>query len=128
MKRSSRRWWLKPAVCLVALLAGLGTSTAFAHAFMDRTVPAAGSTVHGPPAEVKLWFSQALESAFSTVRVVDKNGRQVDRKDKRVDAGDATLLSVSLPALAPGTYRVIWRVLSADGHVTKGDFTFDVAP
>jgi len=31
-------------------------------------------------------------------------------------------------ALAPGTYKVTWRVLSVDAHVTEGDFTFDVAP
>jgi copper resistance protein C len=128
MNRSLRGSLLKPAAYIVALLAGLGTSKAFAHSTMERTVPAARSTVHGSPAEVKLWFSQALEPAFSTVRVVDKDGKQVDRKDKRVAAGDAPLLRVSLTPLAPGTYRVIWRALSADGHVTRGDFTFDVAP
>lgn len=128
MKRSPRRLWQKEAACIVALLAGVGTPAVFAHTLMDHTVPAAGSTVHGPPAEVKLWFSQALEPAFSTLRVVDRNATQVDRKDKRVDAGDPTLLKVSLNPLAPGTYRVIWRVLSSDGHVSKGDFTFDVAP
>ncbi len=37
------------------------------------------------------------------------------------------LLRVSLPNLAPGTYRVMWRVLSVDTHVSEGDFTFDVA-
>ena len=89
---------------------------------------APGSTVHGSPAEIKLWFSHALEPAFSTVRVVDRGGRQVDRKDKQVDAGEAKLLKVSLPPLAPGAYRVIWRVLSADGHVTRGEFGFEVAP
>ena len=128
MKRSPRRLWQKEAACIVALLAGLGTSVVFAHTLMDRTVPAAGSTVHGPPAEVRLWFSQALEPAFCTLRVVDRDARQVDRNDKRVDAGDPTLLRVSLYPVAPGTYRVIWRVLSADGHVSEGDFTFEVAP
>jgi len=38
------------------------------------------------------------------------------------------LLRVSLPVLPPGAYRVTWRVLSVDAHVTEGDFTFDVAP
>ena len=128
MKRSPHRLWQKEAACIVALLAAVGTSAAFAHTLLDRSVPAADSVVHGPPAEVKLWFSQALEPAFSTLRVVDKNAKQVDQKDKRVDAGDATLLRVSLHPLAPGTYRVIWRVLSADGHVSKGDFTFGVVP
>ena len=95
---------------------------------MDRTVHEAGSTVRGSPAEVKLWFSHALEPAFSSVRVVDKNGKQVDLKDKRVDPKESSLLRVSLPSLLPGSYRVSWRVLSADGHVTRGEFAFEVAP
>jgi methionine-rich copper-binding protein CopC len=120
---------MKSAVQLTVALAVLALAgAAFAHAFLDRATPAVGSTVHGPPAEVKLWFTQALEPAFSTLRVVDKSGKQVDRKDKQVDRGDARLLRVSLPSLAPGTYRVLWRVLSVDTHVSEGDFTFDVAP
>src|SRR5215831_20740554 len=104
----------------VALLAALALSPgALAHAFLDRAVPAVGSKVHGQPAEVRLQFSQPLESAFSTVRVLDAGGKQVDRKDKRLDPADASVLRVSLPPLAPGLYRVVWRVLSADTHVTE---------
>jgi methionine-rich copper-binding protein CopC len=117
---------VNPRAILLAL-ASLASPAALAHAYMDRTVPEAGSTVHGSPAEVKLWFSHALEPAFSTVRVVDAAGKQVDRKNKQVDAGETKLLKVSLPSLPPGPYRVMWRVLSADGHVTQGEFRFEVA-
>jgi len=119
---------MKPLARTVALLAVLFPAAALAHAFLDRAVPAVGSTVHGPPAEVRLRFTQELEPAFSTVRVVDRDGRQVDRMDKQLERGDATLLKVSLPRLAPGIYRVLWRVLSVDTHVTEGDFTFEVTP
>lgn len=103
-------------------------SAAGAHAFLDHATPAVGSSVRSSPAQVKLWFTQRLEPAFSTVRVFDRNGKQVDKGDSQVDRADATLLQVSLPKLAPGKYRVKWRVLSVDTHVTEGDFTFDVAP
>ena len=103
-------------------------SEAHAHAFLDHALPAVGSAVHASPGQVKLWFTQALEPAFSTVQVFDPNGKRIDRGDAQVDRADATLLFVSLPKLAPGTYRVKWRVLSVDTHVTEGDFTFDVAP
>jgi copper resistance protein C len=120
---------MKAAAYVVALFAALvSTPEALAHAFLDHAAPAVGSTVRGSPAEVRLWFTQELEPAFSTVRVLDGNGRQVDRMDKQVDPRDATLLRVSLPQLAPGTYRVVWRVLSVDTHVTEGDFTFEAAP
>jgi len=116
------------AIVAIVSIAMVLPPPAWAHAFLERAVPAVGSVVHLPPAEVRVWFTQKLEPAFSSVRVLDRNGSPVDRGDTRVDASDATLLRVSLPALAPGAYRVKWRVLSVDSHVTEGDFTFDIAP
>jgi hypothetical protein len=103
-------------------------SVAGAHAFLDHASPRVGSTVNAAPGEVALWFSQDLEPAFSTVRVLDKDGKEVDRQDKRIDPSDRSVMRVSLPPLGPGTYKVQWRVLSADTHVTEGDFTFTVKP
>jgi len=115
------------------LLLALASAMAFvapvyAHAFLDHATPTVGSKVHGSPAQVKLWFTQELEPAFSTVQVVDGSGKRVDKADVKVDSADPTLLQVSLPTLPPGSYRVKWRVLSVDTHVTDGDFTFDVTP
>jgi methionine-rich copper-binding protein CopC len=101
---------------------------AHAHAFLDHALPAVGSAVHASPGQVKLWFTQSLEPAFSTSQVFDASGKRIDKADARVDPADAALLTVSVPQLAPGKYRVAWRVLSVDSHVTEGDFTFDVAP
>jgi len=113
---------------LLVLAQALGCSpAAWAHAFLDHARPAVGSTVPSSPAEVRLWFTQELEPAFSTARVEDAAGKRVDNKDGAIDAGDPTLLRVTLPKLEPGRYRVTWRVLSTDTHVTEGDFTFDVA-
>ena len=99
-----------------------------AHAFLDHAAPAVGSAIRGSPAQVRLWFTQELEPAFSTVKVLDRSGTQVDKQDKQVDRANPALLQVSLPELAPGKYRVVWRALSVDTHVTEGDFTFDVVP
>ncbi len=60
--------------------------------------------------------------------MVDQAGQRVDRGDGQVDLSTLRLLRVPLPPLPPGTYKVIWRVLSVDSHVTEGDFTFRVAP
>jgi methionine-rich copper-binding protein CopC len=117
---------LARAAALLAVLAF--PPGALAHAFLDRAVPAVGGKVHGKPVEVRLRFSQPLEPAFSTVQVFDAAGKQVDRKDKGLDPADASVLRVSLPPLAPGVYRVVWRVLSSDTHVSEGDYRFEVAP
>jgi methionine-rich copper-binding protein CopC len=99
-----------------------------AHASLVRAIPDAGSSVHESPAKLKLWFSGPLEPAFSTVEVLDGTEKRVDNGDPEVDGADRKLLHVSVPQLQAGTYRVIWRVLSVDRHVSKGDFTFDIAP
>ena len=112
---------------IVALTATL-VPPAGAHSRLERAVPAAGSAVRASPPQLKLWFTERLEPAFSKVQVFDGNGKQVDKGDPEVDRSDAKLLRVSLPTLAPGTYRVQWRVLSVDTHVIEGNFTFNVAP
>jgi methionine-rich copper-binding protein CopC len=121
---------LRGASPALALLAGAALTTpgAFAHAFLDHATPAVGSTVHGSPGDVKVWFTQELEPAFSNLQVVDQNGAQVDKKNNAIDAGDKTLLKVSLPGLPPGKYKVVYHVLSVDTHTTDGTFTFEVAP
>ncbi|MBI1774063.1 MAG: copper resistance protein CopC [Proteobacteria bacterium] len=115
------------AMVALPLLAD-GQAPAEAHAFLDHAIPAVGSTLRASPNEVRLWFTEDLEAAFSSVRVVDPSGKRVDRDDKQVDLSDKTLLKVSVPGLEKGSYQVIWRVLSVDGHVTEGDFKFQVAP
>jgi copper resistance protein C len=109
----------------IGIALALLAQAAAAHAFLDHAEPRVGSTVHASPPEVKVWFTQELEAAFSTLRVLDQDGKEVDRQDKQVDAAT---MRVSLPPLPPGTYRVQWRALSVDTHVTDGDFIFTVAP
>ena len=113
---------------ILALVAAASAPAAFAHAFLEHASPRVGSTVEAPPSRVMLHFSQDLEPAFSRVQVFDAAGREVDGKDAKVDVHDASSLAVSLPALSPGKYRVKWRVLSTDTHVTEGDFAFEVRP
>ncbi len=110
------------AIAVAAVPAG-----ARAHAFLDHARPAVGSTVPNSPPVIQLWFTQELEPAFSTVTVTDKSGRRVDDGDAAVDPKDATELRATLQQLAPGTYKVAWRVVSVDTHPTEGDFTFVVA-
>lgn len=114
-------------VIMVAAALSLWSAAAFAHAFLDHANPAVGSTVHGSPPELRLWYTQELEPAFSTVKVIDQSGAEVDKADPQVDPSDKTILKVSLKPLPPGTYQVVWRVLSVDTHVTDGNFKFTVA-
>jgi hypothetical protein len=102
------------------------STTVEAHAFLERAQPAVGSTVQTSPAEVRIWFSEKIEPALSMIQVFDASGREVDKRDVHLDRSNHALLHVSLPALGPGTYKVVWRVVSVDTHVTNGSFNFRV--
>lgn len=112
-------------IAVLGVSALVSPLSAFAHAFLDHASPPVGSTVRAPPQEVRLWFTQELEPAFSTIAVQDASGKRVDKGDAKIVADT---MQISLPQLQPGRYKVIWRALSVDTHVTDGDFTFEIAP
>lgn len=104
----------------------LGVVLALAHSGLQRAEPPVESKLKRPPSEVKLYFTERLEPAYSTVRVKDDHGAQVDRQDSHVDPSNPFLLRATLQPLEHGAYAVNWRVLSVDGKVTEGRFTFRV--
>ena len=114
------------------LVAGLivlaGQPSAWAHAFLDHADPKVGSTVAESPPTVKLWFTQDLEPAFSTLAVQDAQGKQVDKKDAHLDDKNRQLFIVSLPKLPAGDYTVNWHAVSEDTHKTQGSFKFTIKP
>jgi methionine-rich copper-binding protein CopC len=101
-----------------------------AHARLKRATPPVGGTVAAAdlPDELRIWFSETIEGSFVECRVTDGQGNQVDLRDPRVNPQDLTEIRLSLPRLAPGIYRVSWRVVSVDTHRTNGTFPFHVEP
>ena len=65
---------------------------------LDRAEPRVGNSVASPPRELKLWFTQKLEQAFSTVTVTDASGQRVDTGKARIDGNQ---MGISLRVLAP---------------------------
>jgi methionine-rich copper-binding protein CopC len=121
MKRNLIKHWILAAVLFLAL-----QTRAWAHAFLDHAEPKVGSTVTNSPAEIKIWFTQNLEPAFSKLEVQDAQGKEVDKKDAHLDDKDKSLFLVSLPELPAGTYTVIWHAVSVDTHKTQGTFHFTI--
>lgn len=103
-------------------------TVAEAHAHLDRSAPAAGSTLKEPPKEVMLWFTEAVEPKFSSVEVRDAKGTAVQAGPASSVPDNTAQLRVALKPLPPGSYTVKWRVLSVDTHRSQGEFTFSVAP
>lgn len=112
-------------IMISLLLVLLMTGHANAHAVLDHAEPRSGGKVANLPSELVLYFTEKLESAFSSVSVIGPSGQRVDSGKARVSG---SRISVSLEGGGAGTYRVIWRVLSVDAHKTDGSFTFVVGP
>ena len=111
---------------LIILFSLGGFSLVQAHAFLDHAEPKVGSALKGSPSIVKIWFTEALEAAFSKIQVFDAKGGEVDAKNSQVDSADKSVMSVSVPKLTAGTYKVVWNAVAVDTHHTTGKFTFTV--
>jgi len=116
---------MKGIILLLIFVAGLARLEA--HAFLEQAEPAVGSTVQVSPSEVRVLFTEKIEPALSSVEVLDASGKEVDKRDVHLDSSNHALLHVSLPQLKAGTYKVVWRVVSVDTHVTNGSFSFCIA-
>jgi hypothetical protein len=112
---------IRPILILTLSLASI--SLAQAHAFLNHADPKVGSTVSAIPTQVTVWMTEDLEGAFSKLQVLDAKGTEVDKKDVKVSGATMT---VSVPNLPPGTYKVRWSAVAVDTHHTTGTFTFKV--
>jgi methionine-rich copper-binding protein CopC len=101
-------------------------SLAAAHAFLEKSAPDADAVLDQAPASVQLWFSRAVEPSFSSIRVVNSAGKEVNNGKAAVSDSDPKLIAVNLQPLAAGKYKVIWRIVALDGHKAKGEFAFSV--
>ena len=116
------RIWVALATVLVALAA---PPSAWAHARLDSSTPSNDEVVARAPRQVVLRFSEAVETAFGSVRVYDGSASRVD--DGRTTRPDPRAVAVGLSTDLPhGTYTVAWRVVSADSHPVSGAFVFHV--
>jgi copper resistance protein C len=116
MKRSFLSW----SGALLAGVAGL----ALAHAHLQSATPADHSRITALPSSLMLSFS---EPARLTALWIEQEGG-AKQKVTELPADPARQVSVPLPRLAPGSYTVSFRALSADGHVVPGETHFTFAP
>jgi methionine-rich copper-binding protein CopC len=83
--------------------------------------------LNASPPYVVLRFNNRIEKRLSRIRLVAARG-EPRVLAVGVDGGRVDELRAAAPALAPGAYRVEWQVLSTDGHVVRGVFSFRVVP
>lgn len=121
---------MKRSLCLIAGLFLLALTPALqAHSDFVRSIPEKDAVLKAAPNEIKIWFSEPIKVALSTIEVRDASGSQVDLKNLHPDKEEPRLVRLSLSRhLAPGVYQVTWNAVAQDLHVGKGSFTFRVSP
>jgi copper resistance protein C len=115
------------AGAVLALLVSAGAAQA--HPRFVSATPARSETVSASPSEVRVTFSEAVDAAKSTLTVVDAEYKPVAVGALKADAKDKkTLVLPITKRLAPGFYRVEWRVVTPDHGAVPGRYRFEVKP
>ena len=101
----------------------------WAHSALDHSEPKDHAVLKQAPREIRMWFTEPIKAALSTIEVRDSAGKQVDQRDLRADEKDPALVRLSLVAeIAPGIYKVTLSAVAQDLHVSKGSLSFRVQP
>jgi len=113
------------SLLLVAAMVPM-TGSALAHAIIVSAVPAAGATVAGPDVDLAFTFNVRIDAGRSKLTLTRPDGSSSDVAIRSNDS--PAVLAGHLEGLAVGAYTVRWQVLATDGHITRGDIDFTVAP
>ena len=110
----------------VALMFVLSTyGIASAHATLVSSDPKAGSWVPTSPARIRLVFSEPIEPSLATLSLVSASGATANIPCA-ADPHDVHALVATPFTLPSGEYRVVWRIVSADGHPVGGSYVFGI--
>jgi hypothetical protein len=100
------------------------TPALWAHAILLEASPPKNGSVAGPDVTIHLKFNSRVDGARSQITLVlaDKTIRTLTIEKQTAPEA----LSAKADGLKPGNYHVRWQVLASDGHITRGEYPFDV--
>ncbi len=97
-----------------------------AHAQLVKAEPARRAALDKAPTQVRLWFNEEIEGAYTSLSVLGANKKPVTDAKPKVVPDDPKSVVLPLPDLKPGKYTVKFRVLSVDGHIVDESFNYKV--
>lgn len=98
------------------------------HTHLVKAEPGVDSTVTVAPKQIRLWFNEAPEVALSAATLLKGDNSPVATV-KMAATEDSLSVAGSIPVpLDPGTYQVLWRTGSKDGHAVRGKYKFTLDP
>ncbi len=95
-----------------------------AHAILLEASPAKNSSVVGPDIGIRLRFNSRIDGARSQISLVfpDATVHKIGLDAQK----SPDVLFANAKGLKAGSYKLRWQVLASDGHVTRGEYTFEV--
>jgi copper resistance protein C len=125
---SAGRTMLFAGLALVLTL-GLFASprAASAHAHVESSSPAAGSTVEAGLPSITITFDEEISVDASTARLEGPGGA-IAGATASVDRANRALMTITTPPLSAGAYNVQWTAVTEDDNgTTNGTLSFTVA-
>ena len=108
----------------VLLLLGSTTQLCWAHAILMESTPKINSTVGGPDINITLRFNVRIDGGRSRVLLVASDGTSSLLTFAKQEKPD--ILQMHASGLKPGAYKLQWKVLASDGHMSNGDVPLTV--
>jgi methionine-rich copper-binding protein CopC len=112
---------------LAAFLILFAPLSASAHDALISSSPEADATVDTLPAEITLTFSAELIAGEGATEVVVTDASGASVIDGPATTEGAVVTQPLLTEAAAGSYHVVWKVVSSDGHPTSGEYFFTVS-
>ncbi len=113
------------ALLAAGALTVLTALPASAHDELTAVSPEPGAVLTTAPEELELTFSGEVMDIGHQVQVTDSEGRSVTDGPLEPE-GNRVVQPLAAEGTEDETYRVVWRVVSSDGHPIEGTFTYDV--
>jgi methionine-rich copper-binding protein CopC len=119
LRRAAAAW-------LAAALVAAAAPPALAHSLLLEASPAPDAVLTLSPDRVTLRFNNRIEKMLSRLTLVGERGQT--QPLAVTPGGPPDQLGAPLPFLDPGRWRLDWSVLSTDGHLVSGGYSFRIGP
>ena len=112
-------------VSAVSALTALGLAPAAAHDEVLNTSPEQNAVLESAPEQIELSYSGEIMDIGHQVLVTGPEGQSVTEGPLERD-GSQVVQPLAETGSEEGTYQVVWRVVSSDGHPIEGTYTYQV--
>ena len=113
---------MKAILLSIAASIVLLPATSLAHTHLLRSAPVENAVLEKSPPVATLVFAEPV--TLTAVKIESSEGGEIPVKS--LPAKPAAELSVALPTLSLGRYKISWRAISDDGHIMSGEIHFTI--